>query len=325
MKSINEDLKNNQFKGVYLLYGEEAYLKRLYKNKLRAALTAPDDSMNYTYYEGKGINPNEIIDMAETMPFMAEKRLIVIENSGFFKNKCDELADYFEDPSDSTCFVFVEAEVDKRSRLYKRVKERGRIAELNAQDEKSLVRWIVGSLNRENKKITQSAAALFLTKTGADMENIQKELEKLICYVGERDSINIEDVEAICTTVITNNIFEMIDAIAKKQQKKALELYYDLLTLKEPPMRILFLITRQFNLLLQVKDLARLGFNTAETAKKAGLHSFVAGKYVSQSKSFDSKWLADAVEICAGTEEAVKTGRINDILSVELLIVQFSK
>lgn len=325
MKSINEDLKNNQFKGVYLLYGEEAYLKRLYKNKLRAALTAPDDSMNYTYYEGKGINPNEIIDMAETMPFMAEKRLIVIENSGFFKNKCDELADYFEDPSDSTCFVFVEAEVDKRSRLYKRVKERGRIAELNAQDEKSLVRWIVGSLNKENKKITQSAAALFLTKTGADMENIQRELEKLICYVGERDSINIEDVEAICTTVITNNIFEMIDAIAKKQQKKALELYYDLLTLKEPPMRILFLITRQFNLLLQVKDLARLGFNTAEAAKKAGLHSFVAGKYVSQSKSFDSKWLADAVEICAGTEEAVKTGRINDILSVELLIVQFSK
>lgn len=325
MKSINEDLKNNQFKGIYLLYGEEAYLKRLYKNKLKAALTAPDDSMNYTYYEGKGINPNEIIDMAETMPFMAEKRLIVIENSGFFKNKCDELADYFENPSESTCFVFVEAEVDKRSRLYKRVKERGRIAELNAQDEKSLVRWIVGSLNRENKKITQSAAALFLTKTGADMENIQRELEKLICYVGERDSINIEDVEAICTTVITNNIFEMIDAIAKKQQKKALELYYDLLTLKEPPMRILFLITRQFNLLLQVKDLARLGFNTAETAKKAGLHNFVAGKYVSQSKSFDSKWLADAVEICAGTEEAVKTGRINDILSVELLIVQFSK
>lgn len=325
MKSINEDLKNNQFKGIYLLYGEEAYLKRLYKNKLKAALTAPDDSMNYTYYEGKGINPNEIIDMAETMPFMAEKRLIVIENSGFFKNKCDELADYFENPSDSTCFVFVEAEVDKRSRLYKRVKERGRIAELNAQDEKSLVRWIVGSLNRENKKITQSAAALFLTKTGADMENIQRELEKLICYVGERDSINIEDVEAICTTVITNNIFEMIDAIAKKQQKKALELYYDLLTLKEPPMRILFLITRQFNLLLQVKDLARLGFNAAETAKKAGLHSFAAGKYVSQSKSFDSKWLADAVEICAGTEEAVKTGRINDILSVELLIVQFSK
>lgn len=325
MKSINEDLKNNQFKGIYLLYGEEAYLKRLYKNKLKAALTAPDDSMNYTYYEGKGINPNEIIDMAETMPFMAEKRLIVIENSGFFKNKCDELADYFENPSDSTCFVFVEAEVDKRSRLYKRVKERGRIAELNAQDEKSLVRWIVGSLNRENKKITQSAAALFLTKTGADMENIQRELEKLICYVGERDSINIEDVEAICTTVITNNIFEMIDAIAKKQQQKALELYYDLLTLKEPPMRILFLITRQFNLLLQVKDLARLGFNTAETAKKAGLHGFVAGKYVSQSKSFDSKWLADAVEICAGTEEAVKTGRINDILSVELLIVQFSK
>lgn len=325
MKSINEDLKNNQFKSVYLLYGEESYLKRLYKNKLKAALTAHDDTMNYGYYEGKSINPNEIIDLAETMPFMAEKRLIVIENSGFFKNKCDELADYFEEPSESTCFVFVEAEVDKRSKLYKRVKEKGRVVELSSQDEKSLVRWIVGSLNRENKKITQSAVTLFLAKTGADMENIQKELEKLICYIGERDSIDIEDVEAICTTAVTNNIFEMIDAIANKNQKKALDLYYDLLTLKEPPMRILFLITRQFNLLLQVKDLARLGFNTSEIAKKAGLHSFVAGKYVSQSKSFNSKWLTDAVETCAGTEEAVKTGRINDVLSVELLIIQFSK
>ncbi|MFA9375404.1 MAG: DNA polymerase III subunit delta [Lachnotalea sp.] len=325
MKNLNEDFKINKFKNMYLLYGEESYLKRLYKNKLKIALVPLDDSMNYSYYEGKGINPNEIIDLAETMPFFADKRLIILENSGFFKEKCDTLADYLENPSESTIFVFVESGVDKRGRLYKRVKDKGRVVELNYQDENSLTRWILGILNKEGKKITQNAMQLLLTKTGADMENIQQELEKLVCYVGEKDNISIEDVEEICTTRVTNNIFEMISAVADKQQKKALELYYDLLALKEPPMRILFLITRQFNLLLQVKDLKRLGFASNDIAKKIGLPSFVVNKYVAQSTKLTMKWLKNSLNLCANSEEAVKTGKINDVMSLELLITEFSR
>ena len=96
MKSLNEDLKTGQLNKVYLLYGEEAYLKKQYKDKLRNAMVSPDDNMNYAYYEGKGININEVIDLAETLPFFADIRVLMIENSGFFKNKCEELADYIE-------------------------------------------------------------------------------------------------------------------------------------------------------------------------------------------------------------------------------------
>lgn len=81
------------------------------------------------------------------------------------------------------------------------------------------------------------------------------ELEKLICYCLDRDVVTAEDVEAVCTTRITNHIFDMVNAIAEKQPQKALQLYYDLLALKEPPMRVLFLIARQCNLLLQTKEL----------------------------------------------------------------------
>lgn len=325
MKNLNDDLKNNKFKNMYLLYGEESYLKRLYKNKLKTSLLSTDETMNYGYYEGKGINPNEIIDLAETLPFFAEKRVIIIENSGFFKEKCDILADYLDNPSESTCFVFIENEVDKRGRLFKKVKVNGRAVELNCQDENSLTRWILGTLNKEEKKITQNAMQLFLSKTGADMENIQKELEKLVCYVGEKDNISLEDVEEICTTRVTNNIFDMVSAVADKQQKKALDLYYDLLALKEPPMRILFLITRQFNLLLQVKDLKRIGFNQNDIAKKIGLPSFVVNKYMAQATKFTIQWLKDSLNSCADSEEAVKTGKINDVMSLELLIIEFSK
>ena len=77
-------LKRGKFKNVYLLYGPEVYLRKQYRDKLKTALIGDDDTMNYNYFEGKGLDVKSIISLAETMPFFAERRLIIIENSGFF-------------------------------------------------------------------------------------------------------------------------------------------------------------------------------------------------------------------------------------------------
>lgn len=323
MKSINEDIKNNSFKQVYLLYGEEAYLKRIYKEKLRNALVEKDDTMNYNYYTGKGIPIPEIIDIGETLPFFAERRLIVIENSGLFKNSND-FAEYVKELPETTYLLFVEEEVDKRNKLFKAVKDKGRVIEMARQDSKTLTTWILSKLKVENKNITKAALELFLTKTGDNMEHIEKELEKLICYCMDKDSITPVEVEEVCTVTITNKIFDMISAVAEKKQEKALNLYYDLLSLKEPPMRILFLIVRQFNLLLQVKEMKRLGKDNGEIAKKTSLAPFLVGKYFSQAGHFQTKQLKAALQDCAETEEAVKSGRLNDKIGVEMLIVKYS-
>lgn len=324
MKSLNEDLKTGQFRQIYFLYGEEDYLKKQYKEKLTKAMIPEGDTMNYAYYEGKGINVREVIDLAETMPFLGERRLIVIENSGFFKNACPELAEYIKQLPETTYFIFVESEVDKRGKLYKAVKEKGRIVELPRQDENTLIRWILGNVKRENKKITEKAIRHFLTKCGTDMENLQKEMEKLFCYTLNKDHIDIEDIDEICTTQITNQIFEMVNKVAGKKQKEALDLYYDLLALKEPPMRILFLLTRQFRLLLEVKEMDRAGYGRKEIAAKAGLHPFVVGKYQAQCKDFSAESLRRILEESADIEESVKTGRLQDSLAVELFIVKQS-
>ena len=129
MKTIDEDIRNGQYKTMYLLYGAEAYLKKQYKDKLIKALVAEGDTMNFSAYEGKGINPKELIDLAETLPFFAERRVILVENSGFFKNSCDDLAEYLLEPAASTCFLFVEEEVDKRSKMYKAVAKGGKAVE----------------------------------------------------------------------------------------------------------------------------------------------------------------------------------------------------
>ena len=157
------------------------------------------------------------------------------------------------------------------------------------------------------------------------MENLEKEMEKLFSYTVGETEITIQAVDDICTTQVTNKIFEMVEAVATKQQKRALDFYYDLLALKEPPMRILYLLTRQFKLLLEVKALLAKGYDKAQIAREAGLHPFVAGKYMTQCRAFSNQQLRDIMEYAAETEEMVKTGRMNDRMSVELFIVKYSK
>ena len=323
MQILNQDIKDGSFKKAYLLFGEEAFLKMSYKNRLKDSVTA-GDTMNFNHYEGKGMDINEIIGIADTMPFFAERRLVLIEDSGWFKGGAggEEMSAYMEHIPDTTCLVFVETEVDKRSKLFKAVKKYGYAAEFGRQDASQLGRWAAGILSKNGKKITGRTMEFFLSKTGDDMENISSELEKLISYTLGRDVITEEDVEAICTTQVSNKIFDMITAIANRQTRKAMDLYEDLLTLKEPPMRILFLIARQFNQILQVKELMGQGMDKSTIASRMKLQPFVAGKIMLQAKTFSREQILSYVNLCVDAEESVKTGRLTDRLAVELLIAK---
>ena len=324
MKSILEDIKTQNFKQAYLLYGEEAYLKHQYKNKLKNALLPEDDTMNFSRFEGKGTEIPKVIDLAETMPFFADRRVILLEDTGFFKNKCEELADYMKELPDYLCLVFAESEVDKRNRMYKAVKACGTIAEFARQDEKTLMRWAAGLLGKAGKKITQRDMELLLTKTGTDMGNLRMELDKLNSYTEGRDIVTAEDIEEICTTQTTNRIFDMVRAVTEKNQKRALDLYYDLLTLKEPPMRILFLLAKQYRQLLQAKQFAAAGLAQTEIASKLGVPGFVVRNITTCARAYTISELEQAVKDFVDAEESVKTGRLEDKLSVELLIIKYS-
>lgn len=324
MKNIQADIKSGNFKQAYLLYGDEAYLKQQYKHNLVKALNPDGDTMNFNHYEGKGVDVKQLIDLCETMPFFADRRVILLEDTGFFKNKSEELADYMKELPDYLCMVFVESEVDKRNRMYKAVKACGTIAEFARQDEKTLMRWAAGILGKAGKKITQRDMELLLTKTGTDMGNLRMELEKLICYTEGRDVVTAEDIEEICTTQTTNRIFDMVRAVTEKNQKCALDLYYDLLTLKEPPMRILFLLAKQYRQLLQVKQFAEAGLAQQEMASKLGVPSFAVRNIASCARAYTISELEQAIKDFVDAEESVKTGRLEDKLSVELLIIKYS-
>lgn len=321
-RQINEDIKNATFKQCYLIYGEEAYLRNQNRDKLVKALSGDMASMNFSRYEGDNLNPGEIIDMAETMPFLSDKRVILVENSGFFKNGCPELADYLKSPAETTFFIFVEKEVDKRKDIYKTVSKAGFEMCCDEQDEGILKTWISGKVKSEGKSISPRALAFMIDRVGTDMSNISTELEKLICYCMDKSEITEADIEAVCANWLTNRIFAMTDAIVERNQKRAIDLYYDLLALKEPPAKILALITRQFNMMLQVKEMSENRRDNGFIASAVKLAPFLVGKYINWAKGYSKEELIDTLELCASNDEAVKTGKLDYVISVEMVIIK---
>ena len=324
MKRILDDINNRSFRSVYVLYGQEAYLQKQYRDKLVAAILGDGDAMNFLHVQGKDFSIPQLIDFAETMPFFAERRVIVMESTGILKSGGEELAEYLAQPCETTTWILVESECDKRSKLFKAADKTGLCVEFGVQDEATLKKWILGMLKKEGKQITGQTLECFLEKTGTDMNMIRLELEKLLCYTLDRSVVEREDVEAVCVTRITSRIFDMVDAIGVRNRSKALALYNELQALREPPIRILFLIGRHMNILLQIKDLKKRGVDSKTMAAKMGVPPFAVNKYLKQADLYKTTQLKRALERCIQADEAVKTGMLQDKMSVELLIFELT-
>lgn len=320
--SIDDDIKNNDIKSVYLLCGSEIYLRNQYRDKLISAINAGD--MNTTRYFGKGINVGEVIDLAETMPFLSDRRLIVLDDSSFAKSSCPQLAEYIPNIPKSTVMIMLETEVDKRNSVYKAIADKGSVVEFTIPDEEDVKLWIRSKLKKEGKGIANSAMNMLLERAGGDMLRLSSEIEKLVCYIGQRGEITFDDVNALCVKQTDIKIFDMVRHVASGNRKAALAIYYELLAAKEPPMRTLYNLGRQFNQLLTVKQLDESGRTITEICSKIKVKDGIAKSLLKQAKRFSADELKEIIEECVELEEAVKTGKLDENMSVELFIIKYS-
>lgn len=323
MKTIREHIIMKSFSSVYLLYGSEDYLRTLYKKRLKDALLEGIDEMNYSHFEGKQDSVSELTSIAETLPFFADRRVILVENSGLFKN-ANDLADYITALPESTVIIFSEEEVDKRSRLYKAVKERGYVCEFKTLQPQEIKQFIAGQLGRSGKRMTEAAGDYMISRCGTDLFNLRNEVEKLIAYCDEREVITNRDVDEVCTVQVSSRVFDMIDAIGRKNTDTALRMYSDILTLREKPMTILYLIIKHFNRLMQIWELRRLHRSDSEISSSVGVPVWSLKNYMGQLRNFSYEKLVEAVNYGTELEEDVKSGRINDQIGLEIMIVKFT-
>ena len=321
MLRIEDELKRNQLSRFQLIYGEERYMVRYYKNMLIQKLSQPDDEMNRTFFRDNSTEPSQIAEAAQVLPFFAEHRLLVVEDSGFFKTSSD-MADYMDTFPETTYIVFVEREIDKRNRLFKWIGKNGCVTECVRQQEKMLKKWMAGYAKKAGKSISVKSVERLIERVGTDMEMLSNELEKCIGYVGDRTAIEVSDVDAISSGVTVSKLFDMIDAVALGEKDRALRLYDDLLANKESPMSILYMFSRHINILLQMKECGNLGLSQSETAKKCGVPPFTVSKYARQAALFKRSKLLAMLETRLEYEEKFKSGRLSDQLAVELFLIQ---
>ncbi|WP_010252358.1 DNA polymerase III subunit delta [Acetivibrio cellulolyticus] len=326
---LKEELKNNKLGNLYLFYGHEEFLKKYYLESIEKAILDNDLSMlNKIVLEGK-FEMQKIEDACETLPVFSEKKLVLVKNSGVFKSgkegakqqsAKDDLQNYLKNVPAYTVVVFYEEEIDKRLKTVDAVKKNGLIVEFAFQKPAELVKWVTKVLKSNKKEITIEDASYLIEICEQGMTEILNEVNKLVMYVGDRTRVTIEDIEKVCTKSVKSRIFDLTDAVAEKNIDKALKLLNDMVILREPLPKILFMITRQLRHVLEMKLLCKEGLSVKDASAKIGITPYAGGKVSNQAKSFSIEKLKEGIKEAFELDLAIKTGRINDRIAAELLI-----
>ena len=326
MKNIKADINNNSFKRVYLLCGEETYLLRRCLNELKKAVLAGDESdVNYSFYDGaRGFNINEMKEMALTLPFFADRRLVVVENGGLFGSDSG-FADFIAEIPETTVLILVEAKADKRTSLYKEIKKSGYVCEFATPQPQQLVEFAAKYLAGEGKGISRSDCEYLVSNVGGDMYNLTSELDKVTDYTGSRNSVTRADIDAVCSMRIENKIFDLVDAMMDADRQGALKIYFDLIALREQPIGLLRYIQKQYLRLLMIREGMDSGAGDSAIASELHMQDWLIRKYRARLKNCSRGYLLAAVEGCARTEEAIKSGDIPDATGTELLVQELCR
>jgi len=330
MKELKADLKTGDFKPVYLLHGEEAYLVRHYEAQFAEKLLAgADPMMNQDIFEGKECDVEAVITAANTLPFFSDWRLVCVRDAQLLttgrKDATEAMAAYLPQLPPSTLLLFVETAVDKRNRLYKKIAAQGRAVDCVLPGEAELLRWVANIFKKKGKQIAPPTARLLLATVPRSMDAIYAEADKLGDYVGEAPHITDEDIHAVCTPSLEARIFDLVAALCSRQTERALVQYHTMLAAKEQPLMVLAMMARQFRMILQCKACAQQRISPRDTAAKLGLRDFMVQECLRQAQHFSQQRLLSALCDCQDTDTRIKTGLLEGEVGVELLIVQYSQ
>jgi DNA polymerase-3 subunit delta len=316
-------VKEKELKSLYLIYGTERLLleEALQRLKGRFAKEA-DMDFNSDVFDGETATGYEIVQSAETLPFMSGKRLVVVRNTDKLSGKAEELiAKYAENPSETTCLVLVSSKVNQKSKVYKAISKKGEVFEYKPPKKGEYPKWVQSQFLKQNKSITDRAARYLSENLAYDMEKLSNEIEKFCLYYADQSKIDLSEVEVFSLKAPENTIFELIDAVSAKSKSLSLKILNNLLNNNENFTHIFYAMIRHFKLLLKTKDLVERGMDGAELINQLKVHPFVVKKCREQAKNFTLKQLKSAYDLLAEIDLSIKRGEKDPHLIFENLIV----
>ncbi len=344
-ETLVNSVKRGVISPVYLLYGSEHFLMQRALNALKGFIAQGGlADFNISVLDCDKVKADAVVEAANTLPFCAERRLVIAENAPYFKNRrkndkndknniddgggkeADEaspiLLNYLLQPNPTTCLVFTSPDKANRNmKVTKALEKSGQVLEFAPLIGKELEEWVKMRLAKRGKKIQVNALNYLLAINSNDLGILQGEIEKLSLLDLKRESLTLEDVKLLASASAEASIFDLVDTIGAKRSGQAIQTLREMLGQGEPPIKVLVMVTRQLRLILATKS---LGSDQSQLAATLGVHPYVAQKLARQAANFSVQQLRAALETCLEVDIALKTGKGAPAILMELAVICIS-
>ena len=326
---------------LYLLYGDDGFAMQKFGQDLLSKLS--DDpttvEMNATRLEGNRINLDDIRNAAFALPFLAERRIVIVNQAlALVKGKKpqDQFLELLEKMPPSTALVLVVETVPEKKDwkdfgaahwLRKWVKQQPADKvyqkECALPNQRLMPGWIIEETKRQNGKILPAAAVELASHVGTNTQLASLEIDKLLTFVNLSREIEVEDVKELVPDVTPTSVFDMVDAMAEGKSSQAIKLLHSLLEV-EDPFSLFGMIIRQFRLLLLANEVVERGGRKEQIAEALSVHPFVAEKLENQARRFSSVVLENVFQQLLVIDENIKTSQMDIRLALDLFVSELS-
>jgi len=321
---LGKDLESGRLKPIYLLHGQDLLRQKRYADRISEMVGQGLEDLNLEHLTAEENPASDVIDRALSMPFLAPPRIIILRGADRYSTEEISLfKSYLDDPNESTCLVLIAEKPDFRLGFFKGLQQAGWTVNFDPPRGRELADWVVETGKRLGHTVTPAAARLLIDRVGADLIDLNNELEKVCLYAGPGAAVDADQVEAASSLSRTASIFELGDAVGEQNPARALSALKGLL-LKEHPLMILAMIVRHFHLLAKARALLDQGEDTSTAHKTLGVPSFAARNYLNQARRLNADQLQKALSSLLKADLALKSSGAPERLILEGLILELS-
>lgn len=324
-KTFEQLLTRQSLPSVLLFEGEEEYLKRAALQALRNQFLPPGlEELNESLLDAA--DTDAIIAAAETMPFMADRRLVILRDHPALTGRAEAdeaLIEYLSRvPSTSLLLFYCTQKPDGRKKLYSAVKKLNGIVTFSPLRDRELTSFVTEAFHSLGKECDERTAEYLIFISGSDATQLMQEIHKIASHDPLSSSIHPDEVRDLATPTVESTVFQMVDAVVSNQQNLALTLLRDQLRSGQDRVYILAMLLRQFRLMQHIKILQYEKRSREQIRAALNVPSFAAEQYSRQAAAYTGGQVKQAVRLCFDTEYAIKSGRLNAEGALEAVILK---
>ena len=316
-------MKSEKIHPIYVIAGKDRYLAHTICHQLQEQLLGKDHALGLSTYEGKSVDVATVLDELRTLPFLAERRVVVVDEADKFISENRPLLEkYFDQPSPSGVLIFTCETWRSNTRLAKILSKIGKLLPAEPFKGKALRNWVTQCVKDFNKAMPLNAADALIEIVGTDAGRLANEIEKLALYCGSRKTIAVEDIEQLCGPTAERSVFLMNDLIAEGKTDQALQTLETLLrTDRSAEYTMVGVLAFSLRRLLKARSLADAGYNESQILQACGIYPGLAERFLGQFRRFTVAKLRKLLNELTETDLASKTGLGDVKLNLEKFIV----